>query len=315
IGHQIGHGPHPLTNLGATTQTAVQTGLDVVALVSIEPFAVTHLAFAYDRASLHDGVNFVPGAIQETSGNTQGSLSRFVNACFEVEAGATFFVHHTHFEGVALELEQVFDATKEFISKADFFGAVHLGLDDVYGACLRVALELDVVLGTQRGKHGIHNAFVDLVAVLVEDGGVGHQMADVTDKHHRTAIEFLWVAIQIGVLAIGVGTTGKSASALGDVLSEVTRNEAQPVAIAQCFVFGINSGHRVFAIHDGGDGGLENDVFDTGLVGFANRIIMIDVNLKVQAVVNKDDGLGRVGLTTITQQSSVIFEVSDVAIF
>src|SRR5690625_3591722 len=52
-----------------------------------------------------------------------------------------------------------------------------------------------VVLGTQRGKHGIHNAFVDLIAVLVEDGWVGHQMADVTDKHHGAAIELLRVAI------------------------------------------------------------------------------------------------------------------------
>src|SRR5690625_7225683 len=110
---------------------------------------MTHVAFAYDRASLHDGVNFITRAVQETSVNKHCALGSFVNACLAIEAGTALFVHHTHFEGVALELEQIFDATKELISKADFFGTVHVWLHDIYGSCPRDAPEPDVRLGTQ----------------------------------------------------------------------------------------------------------------------------------------------------------------------
>src|SRR5690625_706199 len=172
-----------------------------------------------------------------------------------------------------------------------------------------MASESEVALGTQRGKNGIHTALEDLIAFFVENGRVGHQMADVTDEHHGTAVELLRIAVEIGVFAIWVSTTGKGAITFGDLFGKLTGDQTQPVAIAKGFVFVIYGSDRVFAVHNGGDSGLENDVFDASFVCFANGIVAINVDLEVQAIVYKDDGFGRIKLTAITNQSVIVFEL------
>ncbi len=54
-----------------------------------------------------------------------------------------------------------------------------------------------------RGDHGIQDAFGDFFALSApQDGGVGHQVADVAHKHQRAAMEFEGLAVGAGVFAV-----------------------------------------------------------------------------------------------------------------
>ena len=87
-----------------------------------------------------------------------------------------------------------FDAAEQFAGEGHFPGTVHLGLDDVDGPGARVldaglALALQVVDGDGRGDHCVQDAFGDFLAAAVEDGRVGHQVADIAHEHQRAAVQ------------------------------------------------------------------------------------------------------------------------------
>src|SRR5690606_17802167 len=63
----------------------------------------------------------------------------------------------------------------------------------------------------------------------------------------------------------------------------------QPVPVRQDLVFGVDRSDGVFAIHDGGDGRFHHDVLHPGRVFTADRVVVIDLKLEVQAVVAEHD--------------------------
>ena len=76
-------------------------------------------------------------------------------------------------------------------------------------------------------------------------------------------------------------------AALVDLFGQVTPVQAEPVAVAQHLVVGVDRGDRVFEVHDRGDRRLQDDVLDAGLVGLADRRLRVDQDLDVQAVVDQ----------------------------
>src|SRR3546814_17814166 len=64
-------------------------------------------------------------------------------------------------------------------------------------------------LGDQRCEERIEDAFGYFIARFVEDGRLGHQVADVADEHQGAAMQRLRLAVQVGVLAIGVKRAGE----------------------------------------------------------------------------------------------------------
>ena len=90
-----------------------------------------------------------------------------------------------------------------------------------------------------------------------------------------------------GVGAVGVEHPGEGLAALADLLGEVAPVQAQPVAVAEHLVVGVDGGHRVLEVHDRGDRGLQDDVLDAGLVGRADGGVGVDQDLDVQAVVDQ----------------------------
>ena len=102
-----------------------------------------------------------------------------------------------------------------------------------------------------------------------------------------------------GVGAVGVELPGEGALALGDFLGQVALVEAEPVAVAQHLVVGVDSGDRVLEIHDRGDGRLQDDVLDPGGVRGTDRRFRVDQDLDVQAVVDQQDGCGVVGASRV----------------
>src|SRR5690606_7033941 len=172
------------------------------------------------------------------------------------------------------------------------------------GAGARVALALQVVHGDQRGDDGVEDAFGRFVAVFVQHGGIGHEMADIADQHQRAGRQRLLFALQVGIAPVGVQRPCKGFAAFADFLDQRALHQAQPVAIGQHLVFGIDGGHGVFAVHDGGQGRLEQDVLDAGAVLRANGVAFVDLDLEVQAVVAEHQGLGSLRVAPVSHQQA-----------
>ena len=68
---------------------------------------------------------------------------------------------------------------------------MHLRFDDVH--CTRPGVTLgrvfEIMQGDQPRNDGIHNALKDFIAFGVQNCRIGHQMADISDEHERSAWE------------------------------------------------------------------------------------------------------------------------------
>ena len=88
---------------------------------------------------------------------------------------------------------------------------MHLGLHDIGGAGGGVDLVRE---RTERGDRGIHQAFADGVALGVEHGLGGHQVADIADEQQRAALEGQRLAVGVLVWPVGVELARDLLSAL-----------------------------------------------------------------------------------------------------
>src|SRR3546814_1255486 len=123
---------------------------------------------------------------------------------------------------------RISDWSSDVCSSDLFVGTMHFGLDDVDGARARVALFFQIVDGDQRCEDGIEDAFGYFIARFVEDGRIGHPVADVADEHQRAAMQRLRLTIQVNVLAVGIQRAGEGLASLADLFrSEEHTSELQ----------------------------------------------------------------------------------------
>ena len=166
----------------------------------------------------------------------------------------------------------------------------------------------------QRGHDRVEDALGHLVAVAVEHGVGGHQVADLADEQQRAAGQGDLLAGGRGVGPVGVHRPGEGLAALGDLLGEGALHQPQPVAVAEHLVLGVDGGDGVLEVHDRGDRGLEQQVLDAGAVGGADRVVAVDLDLDVQAVVDEQHGLGRAGVAAVADQLGRVGEPDDVVL-
>ena len=294
--HQIRHGPHALADLRLATQTAGQADQHVVALVGLDPGAGFHVALAQHRASLHGGVHLVAGAVEKAGVDEGHPRAGGLDAGLEVDAGTPLLVHDAHLQGARRHAQQLLDATEQLVGEGHFERPVHLRFDDIDAAGARVAATLEVMQGDQAGHHRIEDALGNLMAFAIDDRRVAHQMADIAHEQQRAAVQGQFAAIGGGVDAIGVEAPGDALAALVQLLGQVALHQAQPVAVDQHLVGGIDGGHRVLAVHDGGQRRFHQHVLHPGGVGAADGAGRVDLDLEVQAVVLQQHGARRGGL-------------------
>ena len=110
--HQVGHGPHALADLCTTLQASAQADIDVPVLIGADPFFCLHGRFAHHRAGFHGGVDFIAGAVEETGVDKHHTLAGRLDAGLEVDRGAALLVHDPDLEGVARQVQHLFDATE-----------------------------------------------------------------------------------------------------------------------------------------------------------------------------------------------------------
>ena len=75
--------------------------------------------------------------------------------------------------------------------------------------------------------------------------------------------------------------------------------QTEPVAIGRHLVVRIDRGDRVLQIHDGRERRFEHDIGNAGGIVAADRMRAIDDDLDVQAVVDEQNGFGRIRTAAI----------------
>ncbi|MNQ48223.1 hypothetical protein D3C85_620950 [compost metagenome] len=301
-GHQIRHGPHALADLRAAAQAAAETDQHVVALVGLNPRRALHVALAQHRPGFHGRVHLVAGAVEEAGVDEGHPRAGGGDAGLEVDAGAPLLVHDAHLQGVARQLQEVFDTAEQLVGEGHFERAVHLRLDDVDAAAARVAAALEVMQGDQAGHHPVENAFGDLAAFAVENRRVAHQVTDVAHEQQRTAVQGQVAAVGAAVLTVRVEAAGDALAALVQLLAQVALHQAQPVAVDQHLVVGIDRGDRVFAIENGRQRRFHQQILDPGGIGLADRAARVDLDLHMQAIVLQQDGAGLRRLALVAEE-------------
>ena len=299
-GHLVGHGPHALADLGLAGKAAFEADIDILVLVAADPGLALDEILAAEGAGFHAGVDLVAGAVEEAGIDEGNAVLGGADAFLEVDGSAAFLVHHADLDGVLRQAEEGFDAGEDFVGEGDLVGAVHLGFDDVDRAVHGVAAVAgEVVHADERGDRGIHQALGDLVAVGIEDGGVGHQVADVADPHQRAALEGERAAVGGGETAVFGEAAGEGLAALVERGFQRALHQAQPVGIGEHLVLGIDAGDGILAIHDGRDGAFDADIGQQRLIAAADEMGAVEDQLDMQAVVAQQDRVGRFGVAAV----------------
>ena len=287
VGHQIGHRPHALADLGPSGEAGGQADVDVAILVGEDPGLRLHRTLADHRAGFHRGVDLVAGAVQEPGVDEGHAIGNRLHAGFEVDRGATFLVHDADLDGVVRQAQDVLDPAEQLAGERHLLGAVHLRLDDVDRTGPAVAQRAvavaaaQAVHGDQAGEQCVLDALGHLVAVGVDDRVVGHQVPDIADEEQAAPGQDQVRSVRCGEDPVAVQHPGDGALALADLFGQVAAVQAQPVAVAEHLVLGVHRGHRVLEVHDRGDRGLQHHVGDSGRIGRADRGVRVDQDLQM----------------------------------
>ncbi len=311
VSHQIRHRPHALADLGTTTEATGQAGVDVPVFVSLDPGRAFHVALANHRAGFHGGVDLVTGTVEEAGVDEHHAFFGGTDTFFQVDGGAALLVHDAHLHGEAGQAKGVFHTAEQFVGEGYFFRAVHFRLHDVDGAGGGVAersVALDIVQRDQGSDHAVHDAFRDLVAVTVDDGRVGHQMAHVAHEHQAAAFQRQAAAVGSGVFPVGVHAASEGFATFLDFFRQGALHQPQPVAVGQDLVFGIHGGNGVFAVHDGGQRRFHQDILDAGGIGLADLTVTVDLDFEMQAIVLEQDGGRIAGTAVVADQLRAIIQ-------
>ena len=128
-------------------------------------------------------------------------------------------------------------------------------------------------------------------------------MADVAHEEQAAPRQGQLAAVRRCVGPVLVEDAGEGLAVLGDLFGEVALVHAQPVAVSEHLVVGVDGGHGVLEVHDRGDRRLQHDILDAGRVGGADGGVRVDEDLDVQAVVLQQDGpLGRAELAGVADE-------------
>ncbi len=251
-------------------------------------------------------MDFVARAIEEAGVDEYDPVGRRGDGGLEVDAEAPFLVHHAHLDGVRRQAQQRFDASEQFGRECHFLGTVHLRLDDVDGTGARIELVAQVVHGRQRGDGGVEDALGDVATFAIADRRRGHLVADIAHEQQGTAMQDVRLAIHADVVAVGIQAARERLAVLGDTGRQVALHEPEPVPVGHDLVVSVDRRDGVLEIHDGRYRRLHDDVADVRGVARADRIVRVEQDFEMQAVVMEDQRGGMGGLAAMARQGAGI---------
>ena len=108
--------------------------------------------------------------------------------------------------------------------------------------------------------------------------------------------------------AIGVQRPHHLLPALREGRLQRALHEAQPVPINAHLVGGVDRGDRVLTVLNRGDGGLDDDVRDTGGIRFTDGVTAVEPDLDVQSVMLEQNGSRRGRVAKVSDESTRVRE-------
>ena len=260
-GHQCRHRPHALTDLRTVREPCGKPGVDIEILVRADERLRLEVTFANKRSGQKRGMDLIAGAVEKASVDEDDTLFGHLDAGLKVHRGSALLVHDSELDSERRQAEKLLDATEQLDRERDLFGSVHLRLDHIHRPRKRIAktvgvggvIRSQVVQGTESGDERIQNALGNLVAIAIEYRIGGHQVTDLADEHERPTAQCHRFAGGGGEDALGLHHPGECLACLAHLLGQRAEIQLQPVAVAECFVIGIDGRDGIFQIHDGCD--------------------------------------------------------------
>jgi hypothetical protein len=108
---------------------------------------------------------------------------------------------------------------------------------------------------------------------------------DIADEHEAAARQAMFGPFRVAKDLVFAQPPRLCRSALLEAFFQIAPDHAEPVAIAEQFVLGIDCGDRILKVGDRGQCRFEDDVADSGLVGFTDRVVGCELHFDVQAIV------------------------------
>ena len=113
--------------------------------------------------------------------------------------------------------------------------------------------------------------------------------------------------------AVRVHGTGDALATLVQ-LDQIALHQAEPVAVDDGLVVGVDGGDGVFTVHDGGQCRFHQDVLHAGGIGLADRAGRVDLDLEVDAVVLQQHGDRCAGVALEALQLGRVLQAGGAAI-
>mmetsp|Transcript_108186 Transcript_108186/g.286687 ORF Transcript_108186/g.286687 Transcript_108186/m.286687 type:complete len:731 (-) Transcript_108186:3-2195(-) len=289
--HAVGLGPHSLADLSPALEIGVQADVDVGVLVGLDPGLLLHVGLADHGPGHHAGVDLVAGAVEEAGVDEEDARGGGSDALAQVDTGAALLVHDAHLDGVPAQAEELLGTPEERVREGDLARAMHLGLDDVHRAQPAVhhqARAAEVLQGSGRGHEAVHEALGHRAAVT-EHHVREHVVADVSHQAHGAARQRLGVALLVAQPDVGPRAAYQGLAVLHEGCLEGAPHDAADVGVDLSLVVGIHRRDGVLHIQDRSQCGLHGDVLDAAEGGFADGVLVVDLQDEVQTVVFQED--------------------------
>ena len=113
--------------------------------------------------------------------------------------------------------------------------------------------------------------------------------------------------------AVGIERARQGLAALFEIGGQRAVHQAERVAIDQHLVLGIDGGDAVLHVEDGGDRGFHDHVGDAGGIVLADRMLAVDLDLDMQAVVDQQDRARRLRAALIARELRGVLQPGGVA--
>ena len=297
IRHPVRRRPHALADLRAAAQPALQTDIDVLILIRLDPGGVAHLVLADHRPRFHRGVHLVARAIQEAGVDEYHPVLRGMDAGLQIAGGPPFLIHDAHFQGVASQAQDVLDASEQGVRERHLLRPMHLRLHNINttrSAVLDMSLAIQVVHRDQGGNGRVQKSFRDFPPGRIQHRIRVHMMPDIADQHDAASGQPKRSARRLGVLPIGVQLAGHHPPGFFERVLQGAIHQAKPVAVGEHLVVRIDGCDGVLAILDRRQRRFQHQIGHAGGIVLADRVRAVDDDLDVQAVVLQQDRRWRI---------------------
>ena len=238
-------------------------------------------------------MNLVAGAVEETGIDEDDAPTDRANTFAQVHRRAPFLVHDTDLQRIPLDAEQVLDPAEQRIGVGRLMGPVHFRFDDINAAGPAVRLQvLAAAICHRAGRRddGIENTLEDFLAVGIENRVGRHQVTDVADEQQAAPGQHHGTAVRRRVSPVLVERARHRLAVFFERRLQIGLHQPEPVGVDGDLVLGIHRCHRVFTVLDRRDCRLEDDVREMRGRVTSDRMLGIDPEFEVQAVIAEQVG-------------------------